>query len=193
MLPSVWFPELGSRGLPPMGVTLQTREEAAGGPARGWDGWTSSLPTAGRHTAISVHQECPHGQSLHGERSDRDRSWVFLYRHTTDIKYLYSLLLAEQSGAGVTPWWRPSLPDLWWPHAGPQQLWHTPTHKSTPTRWKPTAPPTQRGLLSLSGTQHFTGTQALARGPGKDAQSFLLWWNLSSKNRDNSDHEREYW
>ena len=77
------------------------------------------------------------------------------------------LCCTEQPGAGVAPWWRPPLPDLWRPDADPQHLWRTPAHTHAPTRRQPAAPAPQPRLPSLSGTQHFTGTQALACGPGK--------------------------
>ena len=64
------FPELGSRGLPPVGAPEQTGEEKAGGAAaagRGGDGPTTSLLRAGWNITVPLHQECPHSQPLHGE------------------------------------------------------------------------------------------------------------------------------
>lgn len=71
----------------------------------------------------------------------------------------------EQPGAGVTPRWGPPLPDLWRSHADPQHLWHTPARARALKRRQLAA--SQPRLPPLSGTQHFTGTQALASGPGR--------------------------
>lgn len=72
------FSVLGSRGLPPMGGPSQAGEEETGG--GGGDGRTSSRLPAGRHTAVPVHQECPHGQPLHGERTEGCTSSVLRTR-----------------------------------------------------------------------------------------------------------------
>lgn len=65
-----------------MGAPYQTGEEKAGSAAArgggggegggeegGGEGDTSSTLPAGRHTAVPIHQECPDGQPLHGERT----------------------------------------------------------------------------------------------------------------------------
>lgn len=92
--------ELGSRGLPSVGAPSQTGEEKARGAAGKGDSYTSSFLPAVRHSAVPLHQECPHSQPLHGARkSECTLAHSHKHTHTNRINVhpLFAPLFTMQS------------------------------------------------------------------------------------------------
>lgn len=131
------FPELGSRGLPPVGAPEQTGEEnAAGGAAagRGGDGPTTPLLPAGWNITVPLHQECPHSQPLHGEiKPSHFCEYTHLHTHQKTNHFMLCLLLSPLHRVTRSRCCSTVKTASTWPAVTPRRSTATLTHTRTHT------------------------------------------------------------